>query len=760
MTTRLLRLRDPFSGESLNFRPLDALAETHHGFWESNCRSRRWPHLDGIAFVHTGFVEAAAKAVALLDKGDANAATAYLLTLTDPFAKSAPTASDTAALVARVTASTEPEICALEAMEALALGPVSHYFALRGSVPSFFSGLGLLALGLPKSGTVVDVACGAGHYLYWLARHSYDAIGTDYVFAKLWLARHFIAEAETPLVCADSCDGRHLPIAATDRDVSVFCHDAFYFLPEKRTALERFEQLRRGKGRILLGHAHLSDYNHGSVAGSPLSAASYRALCANTATIFDDAQLARFVTGSENATPITLESATGLEAIALVTPALDSFAAEPPEWPTSEPLGLAPCVRRTDLRGTRPHWPSDSFAQEYATAHYLTSPYLPESFFPRRAARGSAAKSGLTTSTTAGLAVPERFIAASVRPVRWAVVGAGWIACDYMIPAIVASPWAQLIAVVESNHEKRAIMRETLGGRIVLFETVEALLQTAAIDAVYVATPNASHPSIVKQVANYGAHVLCEKPLATSTTEAVDMARHCAARGVRMVTAFDQRYHPAHQRLAEFVADRALGEITQGRINYACWLPSNWQKSRIASPNWRIDRAESGGGAGIDLLPHGLDLLCMLLNDRIVSIKAEVQSGTQEYAELQRGVDDGATLLVRFCRGALATIQVGYNRPEWQPRRQLELFGTAGCARTEDTMGQEAGGHLVLTRKGDSITEIFPVDRLAAPFFRQVDAVSRAFALEEPYPFSIDQDVDNLRLLIDALDAAFAAQAT
>lgn len=75
-------------------------------------------------------------------------------------------------------------------------------------------------------------------------------------------------------------------------------------------------------------------------------------------------------------------------------------------------------------------------------------------------------------------------------------------------------------------------------------------------------------------------------------------------------------------------------------------------------------------------------------------------------------------------------------------------------------MGQEAGGHLVLTRKGDSITEIFPVDRLAAPFFRQVDAVSRAFALEEPYPFSIDQDVDNLRLLIDALDAAFAAQAT
>ncbi len=132
------------------------------------------------------------------------------------------------------------------------------------------------------------------------------------------------------------------------------------------------------------------------------------------------------------------------------------------------------------------------------------------------------------------------------------------------------------------------------------------------------------------------------------------------------------------------VSEGRLGAVTAVRIVYACWLPANW-----AGDNWRIDRRRAGGGALIDLAPHGLDLAAFLLGERLLDVAAMGQARVHHYE-----VEDGALLMGRSESGALVQLHVAYNCPETLPRRRLEMIGTAGQAVATDTMGQTPGGTL------------------------------------------------------------------
>ena len=99
----------------------------------------------------------------------------------------------------------------------------------------------------------------------------------------------------------------------------------------------------------------------------------------------------------------------------------------------------------------------------------------------------------------------------------------------------------------------------------------------------------------------------------------------CAAADVVYATAFDQRFHEAHHVLHERVQLDRFGAISQARIHYACQVDTSWQPSRLDCDNWRLDRARAGGGAVIDLAPHGLDLLAFLLDDEPVSVDLLLQ---------------------------------------------------------------------------------------------------------------------------------------
>ena len=325
--------------------------------------------------------------------------------------------------------------------------------------------------------------------------------------------------------------------------------------------------------------------------------------------------------------------------------------------------------------------------------------------------------------------------------VRWGIVGFGWVARDYMAPAITAAGH-ELAAVCDPSPDARAAAR-ALGAET--YERLDEFLADPSIDAVYVATPNHVHRTAVETAARAGKAVLCEKPMATTLADAEAMAAACRQAGVLYGTAFDQRHHPAHRALcAEIRADR-VGVVTAVRIVYACWVGRDWSAGQ-SQDNWRIDAAKAGGGALMDLAPHGLDLIAFLRDELVADVRALTQRRVQDYA-----VDDGALLIGRTRSGVLVSLHVAYNCPEGLPRRRLEVVGARGQLVALNTMGQEPGGALSFIDGATGVSSPVSVpDADSSPFLNQVRAFARALDTGDRAAFSLEGDLHTMRLLEQA----------
>jgi predicted dehydrogenase len=325
--------------------------------------------------------------------------------------------------------------------------------------------------------------------------------------------------------------------------------------------------------------------------------------------------------------------------------------------------------------------------------------------------------------------------------IGWGIVGYGWVARDYMAPGI-RDAGHRLVAVCDPGEASRAAA-EADGARA--HATLDALLAETEVEAVYVATPNHLHRAAVEALATSGKAILCEKPMAADLADAEAMAAAIRRTGAFYGTAFDQRHHPAHRAMRDRVRAGRLGTVTAVRIVYACWLGRDWA-SVPGQDNWRIDPTKAGGGALMDLAPHGLDLVDFLLDEPIAAIAALTQARAQDYA-----VDDGALLIGRTGSGVLANLHVAYNCPDALPRRRLEVIGTGGQLTAIDTMGQVAGGSLTFTDGTSGVSETVPFDVSASPFLEQVRAFGSALRRPaERTAYSAERDLHTMRLLARA----------
>ena len=323
---------------------------------------------------------------------------------------------------------------------------------------------------------------------------------------------------------------------------------------------------------------------------------------------------------------------------------------------------------------------------------------------------------------------------------RWAIAGFGWVARDYMAPALRDCDH-QLVAVCDPGAEARAAA-EALGARS--YPHIQALLDNEHVDALYVATPNALHPESTLPALAAGVAVLCEKPMAADLASAERMV--AAARGGLLGSAFDQRHHPAHRCLREAIDAGRIGLPTAVRVLYSCWVDAGWSQGTGA--NWRADPVLAGGGAVLDLAPHGLDLCQFLLDEPVEQLHITLQRRVHEYA-----VDDGGCLSGCTPSGALYSAHLAYNCPEALPRRRLEIAGERGLLVAEDTMGQTPGGqvHWICGHTGRREPLAFDAER--SPFTEQAARFADAVA-GRPHAFNAQRDLALTRQLFNAYEKA------
>ena len=359
-----MSLRSPTTGRTLH-RSGHALAAD----------GERWPVLDGIAFLRANRRGLADAALARLDRGDAEGALVLLLGDQDDWARSPP--PDEA--VRREAVRRCHALSFREAMALLAFGPVGTYFAHRWSDPTFLSGLALAQSHWQSPRRVLEVACGAGHYLRAFMPHAPQVTGGDVVFAKLWLARHFIAP-EAQLVCFDAAAPWPFDDGAADL---LFCHDAFYFLPDKPFVSA---EMKRLAPRIVVGHMHNALADNLS-AGQPLTPDGYAALFAGC-TLFDDQELTSALV--ERRVPRDGDAAVLHDSAALAlawgcAPAATASGSLTQPQP-GRPLRLNPLYEDGEVR-----WPSDRYAREYG----------PLATYPQHTDAPAAAQAGQTEAIDA-----------------------------------------------------------------------------------------------------------------------------------------------------------------------------------------------------------------------------------------------------------------------------------------------------------------------------------------------------------------------
>lgn len=196
-------------------------------------------------------------------------------------------------------------------------------------------------------------------------------------------------------------------------------------------------------------------------------------------------------------------------------------------------------------------------------------------------------------------------------------------------------------------------------------------------DVVVIASENVEHHDLALAAINAGAHVLCEKPLATTDADARAMVAAAQAAGVYLMTAYPVRFHDAFTDLLARVRAGQLGQIVSIH-------GTNNGKMPLAQRSWFTDPARSGGGALVDHVVHVADLIDEILGE----VAQEVYAVTNRIlrADAGRDVETGGVVSVRYPSGVIATIDCSWSVPDSAPTwggLTLEVHGTAGSVRID-----------------------------------------------------------------------------
>ncbi len=323
----------------------------------------RWPVIDGIPYLRINREALVERVLAHLDAGEPDEALAALLADQDDWWTGPPAdAGDIRQLIR-----TRAEASLREAVQRLGWGRVGDYFLHRWSDPTFLAGLALLEAHWNEPACVFEFACGIGHYLRELGRRGCKVAGADVVFAKLWVARHWVVGPKAQLVCFDA-GSPHWPVPGAPVDL-VLCNDAFYFLEDKAALLESLRQTAGDEGWLALSHIHNRECP-GFSAGSAVSADDIAELFPD-ALVYDDAELTRALVEARAPGPREPADLRACEAFSVVAgpgmrPAPRSVVDGLTLPPAGTALRLNPLYQPEQTGGYAIRWPSERYEAEYA----------------------------------------------------------------------------------------------------------------------------------------------------------------------------------------------------------------------------------------------------------------------------------------------------------------------------------------------------------------------------------------------------------
>jgi predicted dehydrogenase len=241
---------------------------------------------------------------------------------------------------------------------------------------------------------------------------------------------------------------------------------------------------------------------------------------------------------------------------------------------------------------------------------------------------------------------------------RWGILSTAGIAREKVIPGIQHADRCRVVAIA-SRDMARATEVARRAGIPTAHGSYEALLADPSVDAVYIPLPNHLHAEWTMAAARAGKHILCEKPLALTSSDAERMIEVAEAEGVRLMEALMYRLHPSWIAVRELVASGRIGRLiaVQSWFSYFNDDPANIRNIRAF-----------GGGALYDIGCYSVNLSRMLFDGEPTRVEASI------LRDPASGVDIVASGLLEFAAG-VATFTCSTRAEDDQ---RVHVYGTDG----------------------------------------------------------------------------------
>lgn len=265
------------------------------------------------------------------------------------------------------------------------------------------------------------------------------------------------------------------------------------------------------------------------------------------------------------------------------------------------------------------------------------------------------------------------------------IIGTGF-ARKVQIPAFKMCERTEIVSVASANlknaesaAEEFEIAHWTDDWR----ETVE----NESVDLVCITTPPNLHFDQAIYAVECGKHVLCEKPMAMSAAEAVEMTAKAKEKDVLALIDHELRFLYGRQTAFAMLRDGAIGKVRHAKASFR----ASHRGSADALWNWWSDKSAGGGALGA-IGSHSIDSLLWFLGAEISQVFCQLQTHVKQRKDANGNLrevttDDQANLILRFADSDLttdATASVSVSMVEYPKyQNRLEFFGSQGAMRVE-----------------------------------------------------------------------------
>lgn len=311
--------------------------------------------------------------------------------------------------------------------------------------------------------------------------------------------------------------------------------------------------------------------------------------------------------------------------------------------------------------------------------------------------------------------------------VRWGILSTARIAREKVIPAMQRGKYCEVTALASRNGEQAREVADRLNIPTV-YGSYEELLRDGNIDAVYIPLPNHLHVEWAIKSIQAGKHVLCEKPVALSSTEAMQLLKAAQQKPqLKVMEAFMYRFHPQWVLAKELVDEARIGELKTIHSFFSYYN---------ADPNNIRNKKDMGGGGMMDIGCYCVSLARFLFNSEPVRIMGQVTIDPV----LQ--TDTMASGILEFA-GGTATFTCS---TQLMPYQRVQILGTEGRVEIEIPFNAPPNQQTRLwlhTKSGAEEMVFEPVDQ----YTLQGDLFSQAILNNTPVPTPLQDAINNMKVI-------------